>query len=109
MIALAADFPAPTRDDWMSKVGSVLLKGRPDAGPEAVAEAFARRLVHRTEDGIEVQPLYTSSDADPGLLQDFIIEARWPTGRLLREYTILVDPPLFDTSTPVAGSSMRKW
>ncbi len=29
---------------------------------------------------------------------DFIIEARWPTGRLLREYTILVDPPVFDAT-----------
>ena len=67
MIALAADFPAPTRDDWMSQVGSVLLKGQPDAAPEAVAEAFARRLVHLTEDGIEVQPLYTSSSTEPGL------------------------------------------
>ena len=67
MIALAAEFPAPTRDDWISKVGSVLLKGQPDAGPEAVAEAFARRLVHRTEGGIEVQPLFTSSYVDPGL------------------------------------------
>ncbi|MFT4873831.1 FimV/HubP family polar landmark protein [Congregibacter sp.] len=26
---------------------------------------------------------------------DLIIEARWPTGRLLREYTVLVDPPAF--------------
>ena len=26
---------------------------------------------------------------------DFIIEARWPSGRLLREYTMLVDPPAF--------------
>ncbi len=26
---------------------------------------------------------------------DFIVEARWPTGRLLREYTILLDPPIF--------------
>ena len=26
---------------------------------------------------------------------DFIVEARWPSGRLLREYTVLVDPPAF--------------
>ncbi len=26
---------------------------------------------------------------------DFIVEARWPTGRLLREYTVLLDPPIF--------------
>ena len=38
---------------------------------------------------------------------DFIIEARWPSGRLLREYTVLVDPPLFDQSTPVISASQR--
>lgn len=26
---------------------------------------------------------------------DFIIEVNWPSGRLLREYTILLDPPVF--------------
>lgn len=26
---------------------------------------------------------------------DFVIEARWPNGRLLREYTVLLDPPVF--------------
>lgn len=26
---------------------------------------------------------------------DFILEARWPNGRLLREYTVLLDPPVF--------------
>ncbi len=26
---------------------------------------------------------------------DFIVEARWPSGRLLREYTVLLDPPIF--------------
>ena len=32
---------------------------------------------------------------------DFIVEARWPNGRLLREYTVLLDPPLF--SGPGSG------
>jgi len=36
---------------------------------------------------------------------DFIIEARWPSGRLLREYTILVDPPVFDTDQTVTVSA----
>ena len=36
---------------------------------------------------------------------DFIVEARWPSGRLLREYTVLVDPPLFDESVPVISAS----
>ncbi len=35
---------------------------------------------------------------------DFIIEARWPDGRLLREYTVLIDPPAFSASTPVASA-----
>ncbi|KAA1193891.1 FimV family protein [Pseudohalioglobus sediminis] len=38
---------------------------------------------------------------------DFIVEARWPSGRLLREYTVLVDPPLFDGSTPVVSATQR--
>jgi pilus assembly protein FimV len=38
---------------------------------------------------------------------DFIVEARWPSGRLLREYTVLVDPPVFDQSSPVISASAR--
>ncbi len=38
---------------------------------------------------------------------DFILEARWPSGRLLREYTVLVDPPVFDNATPVVSASSR--
>jgi len=49
---------------------------------------------------------------------DFIIEANWPSGRALREYTLLLDPPvlvderpaaldipLFEDSGPPAGAS----
>jgi len=40
---------------------------------------------------------------------DFIVEARWPSGRLLREYTILIDPPVFadGDATPVVSASQR--
>ncbi len=38
---------------------------------------------------------------------DFIVEARWPSGRLLRNYTVLVDPPAFDTRSPVVSASER--
>ena len=38
---------------------------------------------------------------------DFIVEARWPSGRLLREYTVLVDPPVFSQATPVISASQR--
>jgi pilus assembly protein FimV len=38
---------------------------------------------------------------------DFIVEARWPSGRLLREYTVLIDPPAFSNATPVVSASQR--
>ena len=38
---------------------------------------------------------------------DFIVEARWPSGRLLREYTVLVDPPVFDQVNPVISATTR--
>ena len=38
---------------------------------------------------------------------DFIVEARWPSGRMLREYTVLVDPPVFSQATPVISASAR--
>src|SRR5690606_11356505 len=38
---------------------------------------------------------------------NFLVEARWPSGRLLREYTLLMDLPTFaDTpSTPVESAT----
>jgi len=30
---------------------------------------------------------------------NFIVELNWPNGRILREYTLLLDPPIFDEST----------
>lgn len=36
---------------------------------------------------------------------DLIIEARWPSGRLLREYTVLVDPPAFGRDTVTVSAS----
>ncbi|MEE4144085.1 MAG: FimV/HubP family polar landmark protein [Halieaceae bacterium] len=49
------------------------------------------------------------SSEDPVLepYLDFILEARWPSGRLLREYTVLVDPPVFDNTSPVVSASSR--
>ncbi len=38
---------------------------------------------------------------------DFLVEARWPTGRMLREYTVLIDPPAFTDATPVVSASER--
>lgn len=48
-------------------------------------------VVHvRTKDGVR----------DPFL--NFIIEVNWPNGRLLREYTVLLDPPAFSDDVAAA-------
>ena len=56
-LALAADFPAPDRDEWRALVRAVLAKsGVPeDTDPE-------RALTTTTYDGIEIAPLYTADD-----------------------------------------------
>ena len=30
---------------------------------------------------------------------NFVVELNWPNGRILREYTLLLDPPIFETNT----------
>lgn len=62
-LTLAASFDPVTRDEWLAEVRRVLLKGRPDATDEDFLSAFDRRLVTRTDDGIEIQPLYTADTA----------------------------------------------
>lgn len=49
-----------------------------------VDEASGRGVIRLSTDDAVLEPFI-----------DLIIEARWPTGRLLREYTVLVDPPAF--------------
>ena len=36
-----------------------------------------------------------------------MLELQWPNGRLLREYTVLVDPPVTMPAAPVAPASAR--
>jgi methylmalonyl-CoA mutase len=64
-LALAADFPTPTRDEWRALVAAVLEKsdGRPnaeDVDPHADPEDA---LSTTTYDGIRIKPLYTADDA----------------------------------------------
>src|SRR4051812_2464851 len=55
-LALAADFPTPTRAEWRTLVAAVLAKSGVDADPE-------QALSHTTYDGITIKPLYTAEDA----------------------------------------------
>jgi methylmalonyl-CoA mutase len=52
-LTLAAEFPTPTREDWLALVDTVLKGGD-----------FHKKLVTRTADGLEIQPLYTASPGD---------------------------------------------
>ncbi|MAT93260.1 MAG: hypothetical protein CME59_11735 [Halioglobus sp.] len=60
-----------------------------------VGDGGRPRILMRTDDPV----------LEPYL--DFIVEARWPSGRLLREYTVLIDPPAFAEATPVVSASER--
>ncbi len=54
-LALAADFPNPTRGEWRTLVAAVLAKSGVEADPE-------QALSHTTYDGIRIKPLYTAED-----------------------------------------------
>ena len=55
-LALAAEFPAATRDEWRALVAAVLARSGADGDPE-------QALAHTTYDGILIKPLYTAEDA----------------------------------------------
>lgn len=58
---------------------------------------FLTKLEFDVEAGAN-NALFISVKTDQPVLEpylDFIVEARWPNGRLLREYTLLLDPPVF--------------
>jgi methylmalonyl-CoA mutase len=61
-LALAAEFPTATRQQWQRLVAKVLDRaGDPSDAPE-------RELATVTADGIEIAPLYVADDGrpDPG-------------------------------------------
>ncbi|MBN7798665.1 FimV/HubP family polar landmark protein [Parahaliea mediterranea] len=61
----------------------------------------------RVDDNGRGRIVLTSDDPVLEPYLDLIIETRWPSGRLLREYTVLVDPPAFDESAEVVSASER--
>jgi methylmalonyl-CoA mutase len=64
-LALAADFPTPSRAEWDALVDQVVRKaGR--IGEDAEPGAGVEKLTWSTPDGIRVRPLYTAADA-PGV------------------------------------------
>jgi methylmalonyl-CoA mutase len=62
-LSLAADFPAPTRQDWRELVRGVLVRSGRSAATDAVVPEDL--LAATTYDGIEIAPLYTAEDTAP--------------------------------------------
>ncbi|OGT70192.1 MAG: hypothetical protein A3I78_05600 [Gammaproteobacteria bacterium RIFCSPLOWO2_02_FULL_56_15] len=62
-----------------------------------------RFTVEETESGPDYI-LITTLDSVREPFLNFLVEANWSRGRLLREYTVLLDPPLYD---PGYGSALK--
>jgi len=57
-------------------------------------------VVSRKNGTAYVQLTSTQTVTEPFL--DFVVEARWPRGRILREFTVLVDPPALSDEAPAS-------
>ncbi len=55
--------------------------------------------VVRRKNGTAYVQLTTAKTVTEPFL-DFVVEARWPRGRILREFTVLVDPPVLSDEAP---------
>ena len=76
----------------------VRLATRDDFSRAGVDRAyFLTSLKFEVVEGSDGSPLLVITSREPVRepFLDFIVEARWPNGRLLREYTLLLDPPVF--------------
>ncbi|SEG68664.1 heterodimeric methylmalonyl-CoA mutase small subunit [Saccharopolyspora kobensis] len=86
-LALAAEFPEPTHEQWQAQVQKVLqrsgLVGEHEAGP--VEDVLATN----TYDGITVHPLYTATAGEPGVpgLAPFVRGAR-PQGSVAEGWDV---------------------
>ena len=66
------------------------------AGLERASDLSKLRFqIEKSEDGQSAKILVTTKTAIKEPFLNFLIEADWAKGRLLREYTILLDPPYF--------------
>jgi pilus assembly protein FimV len=68
--------------DYPSFLGTVTLT------PEKAADGHT--ILHVTSSGVADEPFAT-----------LLVQVDWPRGHLVREYTVLLDPPVFNSKTPV--------
>ncbi len=63
-----------------------------------------RFTVQKAEDGQSAKILITTKTAVKEPFLNFLIEADWARGRLLREFTVLLDPPYFAQQAAAAAA-----
>lgn len=82
----------------------------------ASADAFARAGIERSQvlqdlrftvDESGAFPVIRISSSGPVVepFLNFLLEVDWPQGRMVREYTVLLDPPVFLSPSSSSGSS----
>ncbi|TAJ95232.1 MAG: LysM peptidoglycan-binding domain-containing protein [Gammaproteobacteria bacterium] len=64
-----------------------------------------RFTVEETESGPDFILVTTREPLREPFL-DFLVEANWSRGRLLREYTVLLDPPLYDAGPGLSAATV---
>lgn len=65
-----------------------------------------RFAVKKNESGDQASILVTTKKAIKEPFLNFLVEADWSKGRVLREFTVLLDPPFFaDSAAPAPSSS----
>jgi pilus assembly protein FimV len=69
---------------------------------------FLNGFSFRVDKDANGQPIIrvTSGDPVPEPFVTFLVDVRWPSGRLLREYTVLLDPPLFEEAVVQSQSTV---
>ena len=62
-------------------------------------------VVYASSSGVKVDVTSTKPITEPYL--NFIVEVLWPNGRLLKEFTLLLDPPTFSSAAaPLVALSL---
>jgi len=85
-------------DDLHVKLGSVEDFARVGADRSFFLSKIKFDVAQRPDGTPYIRLRTTELVTEPFL--DFVVEARWPRGRILREYTVLVDPPVVSEETP---------
>lgn len=99
---LDARIPVTATDEELSSASVILASGRDfervGLSRSSMLEFLSIRLV---TSGPEPYVSVTSSDPISDPFMSFLLDVNWANGRMLREYTLLLDPPVYAPSSSV--------